>query len=334
MASTKDTSFDTEKSDKYLAFLEAQPDTQETLQHHLLSQLAELQLSQEETDLCTKIIGNLDGKGFNILAPVSLLKKKETPDFPSENHTLLETCLDIVQQMDPIGCATDSQLDSLLVQARIKVKEQGISQDLALFILEGRLSLIEGLKIPSIKSQLLHLAKNGVPVPQPINENTIEKAIQFIKTLDPIPGRQYGDDPGLYIYPDVIIKKLSVQEPSDEGGENKLLPTEHKDNFQDKASSLLISLTTGLFPQCTISQEFQKELKTTTDKKVAKVWHDCALCNGSGTIVYDTNPPLYGQTDYPKYCSTCQRTFMASLGHTHITCKQCHGRKGYYTESY
>lgn len=264
---TKDASFDTEKSDKYLAFLEAQPDTQETLQHHLLSQLAELQLSQEETDLCTKIIGNLDGKGFNILAPVSLLKKKETPDFPSENHTLLETCLDIVQQMDPIGCATDSQLDSLLVQARIKVKEQGISQDLALFILEGRLSLIEGLKIPSIKSQLLHLAKNGVPVPQPINENTIEKAIQFIKTLDPIPGRQYGDDPGLYIYPDVIIKKLSVQEPSDEGGGNKLLPTAHKDNFQDKASSLLISLTTGLFPQCTISQEFQKELKTTTDKK-------------------------------------------------------------------
>ena len=76
------------------------------------------------------------------------------------------------------------------------------------------------------------------------------------------------------------------------------------------------------------------DTKITTDKKVTKVWHDCALCNGSGTIVYDTNPPLYGQTDYPKYCSTCQRTFMASLGHTHITCKQCHGRKGYYTESY
>ena len=76
------------------------------------------------------------------------------------------------------------------------------------------------------------------------------------------------------------------------------------------------------------------DMKTTTNKKVIKVWHECALCNGSGTIVYDTNPPLYGQNDYPKYCSICQRAFMASLGHTHITCKQCHGRKGYYTESY
>lgn len=74
--------------------------------------------------------------------------------------------------------------------------------------------------------------------------------------------------------------------------------------------------------------------ETTTNKDVTKVWHDCALCNGRGTIVYDTNPPLYGQEDYPKYCSVCQRTFMASLGHTHITCKQCHGHKGYYTESY
>lgn len=76
------------------------------------------------------------------------------------------------------------------------------------------------------------------------------------------------------------------------------------------------------------------DMKTTTNKKVIKVWHECALCNGSGTIVYDTNPPLYSQNDYPKYCSICQRTFMASLGHTHITCKQCHGHKGYYTESY
>lgn len=74
--------------------------------------------------------------------------------------------------------------------------------------------------------------------------------------------------------------------------------------------------------------------ETTTNKDVTKVWHDCALCNGRGTIVYDTNPPLYGQEDYPKYCSVCQRTFMASLGHTHITYKQCHGHKGYYTESY
>ena len=83
-----------------------------------------------------------------------------------------------------------------------------------------------------------------------------------------------------------------------------------------------------------IDNDISVDTKHTTAKKLVKIWHDCALCNGSGTTVYDTNPPLYGQQDYPKYCSICQRSFMASCGHTHITCKQCHGRKGYYTESY
>lgn len=83
-----------------------------------------------------------------------------------------------------------------------------------------------------------------------------------------------------------------------------------------------------------IDNNISVDTKHKTSKNRVKIWHDCALCNGSGTIVYDTNPPLYGQQDYLKYCSTCQRSFMASCGHTHITCRQCHGRKGYYTESY
>lgn len=83
-----------------------------------------------------------------------------------------------------------------------------------------------------------------------------------------------------------------------------------------------------------IDNNISVDAKHITSKNRVKIWHDCALCNGSGTIVYDTNPPLYGQQDYLKYCSTCQRSFMASCGHTHITCRQCHGRKGYYTESY
>lgn len=260
---TKSSSFDAEKSDKYLAFLEAQPNTQETLQQHLLNQLTVMKLSREEEELCTKIIGNLDGKGFNILAPVSFLKEQNAPD----SQILLETCLNIVQQMDPVGCATDSQLDTLLVQARIKVKEMGIPQDLALFILDGRLSLIEGLKIPAIKSQLLNLIKSGIPVPQPVTEDTIAKAIRFIQTLDPIPGRQYGDDPALYIYPDIIIKKLSLQENSAEAELTNLKTAPTKEDFRDKAGSLLVSLTTGLYPRFTVSEDFQKEIKNTTDKK-------------------------------------------------------------------
>lgn len=56
--------------------------------------------------------------------------------------------------------------------------------------------------------------------------------------------------------------------------------------------------------------------------------HQCPLCHGKGTIVHDSYTATYG-SDYKKYCSTCGQSFMASTGHSHITCTQCHG-KGYF----
>ena len=58
--------------------------------------------------------------------------------------------------------------------------------------------------------------------------------------------------------------------------------------------------------------------------------HTCSLCNGQRRIVKDTYPSLYGQSDYQIKCNECGGYFMRSIGHTHTTCPQCHG-KGYFT---
>lgn len=57
--------------------------------------------------------------------------------------------------------------------------------------------------------------------------------------------------------------------------------------------------------------------------------HTCSLCNGQRRIIKDTYPSLYGQSDYQIKCNECGGYFMRSIGHTHITCPQCHG-KGYF----
>lgn len=70
-------------------------------------------------------------------------------------------------------------------------------------------------------------------------------------------------------------------------------------------------------------------------KKLVKVWHDCSLCNGKGRVPYESNPIQFGlNNDYKVYCSECGREFWKSTGHTHVTCRQCNGKRGYYTEKY
>ena len=56
----------------------------------------------------------------------------------------------------------------------------------------------------------------------------------------------------------------------------------------------------------------------------------CTTCNGSGRMPYDTFPEQYGlDNSYKVKCNECGKFFPKSWGHTHITCKSCHG-KGYY----
>lgn len=54
---------------------------------------------------------------------------------------------------------------------------------------------------------------------------------------------------------------------------------------------------------------------------------ECSLCHGKGRIVRDSPVPVYGN-DSRVRCNECGGYFMASTGHSHITCTQCHG-KGY-----
>lgn len=55
--------------------------------------------------------------------------------------------------------------------------------------------------------------------------------------------------------------------------------------------------------------------------------HQCSLCHGSGSYIRESYVATYG-LDSKKYCDICKSSYMASSGHSHVTCPQCHG-KGY-----
>ena len=53
----------------------------------------------------------------------------------------------------------------------------------------------------------------------------------------------------------------------------------------------------------------------------------CPQCNGTGRMVYNANAAQFGTKYSEVYCSECGISYPKSWGHSHITCKICHGHK-------
>ena len=192
-------------SDNFQAALESTSDEREPLTDHLEHQLNAMNISEEEKALCLKLIYNLDEKGFHILAPVSFLNR----------------CLCMVPHLDPVGTCTNNYRESLFVQAKIS----GNASDLALFLLETNehFDFLNPPQIPKIQKKLADYlgqqkklkftSKDGISLSkEDISSEEIESALDFIKTLDPYPARNFGTKATNYVAPDVIVTKNSEAE--------------------------------------------------------------------------------------------------------------------------
>lgn len=193
------------ESDKFQAFLENRPASTESLQEHLLNQFRIIAETPEILELGTKIISNLDTRGFNQELPENLLN----PSCKEENPELLKKCLNIIQHLDPVGCAVSGPEESLLIQARVASNPPS----LALFLLDGRLDLLEKPRPALVAKKLAELPKEiKAEIPVPVNEKNVSEALDFIRTLDPNPARQFSLKETQYITPDVYIKKIQTEE--------------------------------------------------------------------------------------------------------------------------
>lgn len=198
-------------SDNFQAALESNADSRESLSDHLEHQINAMNLSQEETELCKKLIYNLNEKGFHILSPSALLSSGET----EEGIKLLKKCMNIVQRLDPTGTCTANFEESLYVQA----VAAGYTDRCTLFLLRHFDFLNPPQpqkilkKIKAFFSQQEKLKFNSFK-PFDCDEDTILNSLSLIKKLDPYPARSFSTSQTVYVVPDVKIQKNS-----DENGE-------------------------------------------------------------------------------------------------------------------
>ncbi|MCH5291035.1 MAG: RNA polymerase factor sigma-54 [Treponema sp.] len=242
-------------SDTFQSTLEAKPDERHSLQEHLLFQLHLLPLDDTRIRLGERLIHNLDSKGFHVLAPLSLLD----PTQPQETPALLEECIKIIQQFDPVGTCTKNTEESLFVQAQSRPN----APQLALFLLNGHLSFLNPpqaikilKKIKTYQAEQKTLFARTTPDAQTEqlnpSEESVQTALNFIKTLDPYPARDYSTEGTLFIAPDVYVEPLA--ESYDEDNEAKgIVVTPEK--------SWLVRTSRDRIPQVAVNPEFSRFLK-------------------------------------------------------------------------
>jgi RNA polymerase sigma-54 factor len=158
-----------------------------SLSEHLEWQLHMNPVSETMCDVALCVIGNLDADGRLTAS------NEEIAAMGNEwSEELAEEARQTVMRLDPVGCGARDARECLLAQ----LETRGESNRLAARLISDHLLELQQHKLPNVAKQL------GIDV------ETIIAEVQFIRTLDPYPGRRYASDEPVLISPEIYIEKL------------------------------------------------------------------------------------------------------------------------------
>ncbi len=157
----------------------------QTLQQHLMEQLAGLGLDTRDRGIALVVIGNIDDRGY-------LRADDEEMAYDAGCEPLeVERIVEVVRTLDPPGVAARSLAECLLLQ----LKRNGRGNSLEGRIVQYHLEELGRRKLPDI-ARRLHVSLGDV-----------QRAAEEISRLEPSPGRQFSFVEEQAITPDVIVEK-------------------------------------------------------------------------------------------------------------------------------
>jgi RNA polymerase sigma-54 factor len=186
-----------------------------SLAEHLEWQLNMSTLDTEVHDAAIAVIGNMNADGR--LSATN----EEMAAMEKVSEEVVEQARQEVMRLDPVGCGARDVKECLLVQLEVL----GESDRLAAKLISEHFSDLQQHKLPHLSKQI------GIDV------ETLLKELEFIRTLDPYPGRRYSSEEPILISPEIYIEKL------DENDEDYVI------YFADDGS-----------PRLRVSQQYQQML--------------------------------------------------------------------------
>jgi RNA polymerase sigma-54 factor len=221
-----------------------------SLSDHLAWQLGALTLEPRLHEAAEYVIGNLDGDGYlaadddelagalRLTGETHLRAAREVPD-PEAALELVRRAIDLVQHLDPSGVGARDLRECLLIQIAAQQQEfaqlyarQAMEPGLVLAAsavpcedphgsfraeadarLEDRRRSMEVAAL--IATDHLHLLQKrdvkDLARAVQITVNEAHAGVEFIRTLDPRPGRQYNREQTRLIEPDVVFVKRGAE---------------------------------------------------------------------------------------------------------------------------
>jgi RNA polymerase sigma-54 factor len=168
-------------SDARRQFIEGALSQPESLQEHLLAQLALQPIPEDTFRIGELLIRNLDENGFHKEPPEILLQEEDAEVVPK--------VLELVQGFDPVGTCVKDVRESLLVQIRLHPRPHPRAAEVVTTWLEA------------LEKQRLREIERGMRISEP----ALKEIVAFIRTLDPLPGRNFSRDVVRYVLPDVQV---------------------------------------------------------------------------------------------------------------------------------
>jgi len=159
---------------------------EETLQQHLVEQIQSSDLPSDDRKLAELIIGNIDDHGFMQSSP------EEISQNTGMDLTDIQRVLEVVQTLHPVGVGARDLRECLLIQLRRLAKDNTLEYRIVDRFLED----LGKRRFPEIARRL------STTVEQ------VQRAANFIATLDPKPGQIFTPDPNNYVLPDVTVEKI------------------------------------------------------------------------------------------------------------------------------
>ena len=157
-----------------------------SLADHLEWQLHMTTVDEDVRDAAICVIGNLNADGrLNAT-------NEEIADVEKISVELVERARQIVLRLDPVGCGARDVKECLLVQLEVL----GETDRLATRLITEHFAELQQHKLPHLSKQI------GIDVEALLEE------LQFIRTLDPYPGRRYSSEEPILISPEIYIEKL------------------------------------------------------------------------------------------------------------------------------
>ena len=157
-----------------------------SLAEHLEWQLHMSPIEAEVCDAAICVIGNLNADGrLNAT-------NEEMASMGKCSEETVERARQAVMRLDPVGCGARDVKECLLVQLEVR----GENDRLAAKLISEHLSELQQHKLPHLSKQI------GIDI------DTLLSELQFIRTLDPYPGRRYSVDEPILITPEIYIEKL------------------------------------------------------------------------------------------------------------------------------